>query len=595
MKHLFYLNKFFVKYKWHLLFGILFVAASNYFKVLIPQTVREAIDLVVEALAVHRLNQGTAAAEAMEQTIGQSLLYYGLMVFGAAVITGIFMYFMRQTIIVMSRLIEYDLRDEIFQHYTRFDQSFLRQNNTGDFMSRVSEDVSKVRMYLGPGLLYAINLVCLFSFVIYTMFQVNVKLTMYTLLPLPFLSLSIYYISSIINRRSFIIQQQLSRLTSVAQEVYSGIRVVKSYVQESSLGDYFESESEDFKSKSLDLARINAWFYPLMILMIGLSTIVTIYMGGILSMRGEVSPGNIAEFVIYVNMLTWPVTAIGWIASVVQQAEASQERINEFLSYKPSIVDVDDAHAGSVEGAISFNHVSFTYADSGIEALKDVSFQVEQGKSLAIVGRTASGKTTIADLIFRLFDPNAGEVQIDGKNVASWSLDALRSKMAYVPQDVFLFSDTVDQNIKFGNADLTQPDIEKAAKLAAVHQDILQLKDGYNTEIGERGVSLSGGQKQRISLARALIMNPTVLVMDDCLSAVDATTEHTIIGNLQTIMANKTTLFITHRLNALPLFDQIIVLDEGRIIEQGSHDELVEAGGAYAEMFEQQNLETATN
>ncbi len=571
--------------------GIVFVAASNYFKVLIPQAVREAIDLVVEALGLHAFIRGSAAASTWENAIGRSLMYYGLLVFAAAVITGIFMYFMRQTIIVMSRLIEFDLRDEIFKHYTTLDQSFLRRNNTGDLMSRVSEDVSKVRMYLGPGLLYTINLISLFILVIYTMFQVNARLTIFTLLPLPFLSISIYYVSTIINRKSFVIQQQLSKLTSIAQEVYSGIRVVKSYVQESSLGNYFEDESEHFKQKSLDLAKVNAYFFPLMILMVGMSTILTIYVGGYLAIQGEVSPGNIAEFVIYVNMLTWPVTAIGWIASIVQQAEASQERINEFLGYETEITSTEHSISKELSGKIVFEKVSFVYPDSGIQALKDVSFEVPAGSSLAVVGRTAAGKTTIADLLFRLFDPTKGRILIDDIDVKDWKLQDLRRQMAYVPQDVFLFSDSVSENIRFGDSRLTQNEIEKFARLAVVDRDIKQLPDKYNTEIGERGVSLSGGQKQRLSLARALIQDPSLIVMDDCLSAVDSATEHEIIGSLENIMLGKTTIFITHRLNALPLFDRIVVLEEGRIVESGSHEELLAHGGIYSEVFEQQNLE----
>ena len=591
MKNLKHLNKYFLKYKWLLLIGIVFVVGSNFFKVLIPQAVRQAIDLVVEALQIHSFLGPSVTSQAWEATIGQSLMFYGLMVFGAAVITGIFMYFMRQTIIVMSRKIEFDLRDEIFQHYTKLDQSFIRRNNTGDLMSRVSEDVSKVRMYLGPGLLYTINLVSLFVLVIYTMFQVNVRLSIYTLLPLPILSISIYYVSSIINRKSFVIQKQLSKLTSVAQEVFSGIRVVKSYVQESSLGNYFEEECEDFKEKSLDLARVNAYFFPLMILLIGTSTITTIYVGGYLAIQGEVSAGNIAEFVIYVNMLTWPVTAIGWIASIVQQAEASQERINEFIQYKPAIDSPEKAYSGELKGELTFTDVSFTYADSGIEALRNVSFHVPTGTSLAIVGRTASGKTSIADLIFRLFDPTSGSVKIDGKELSEWNLSSLRDQMAYVPQDIFLFSDSVAENIRFGDSSLSQAEVEKYAQLAVVDQDIANLPEQYKTEIGERGVSLSGGQKQRVSLARALIKQPALLVMDDCLSAVDATTEHEIINRLEQIMKDKTTVFITHRLNALPLFDQIIVLDQGRIAEQGNHEQLLNQAGIYAEIFEQQNLE----
>ena len=592
VKNLRHVNKYFLKYKWHLLFGIVFVAASNYFKVLIPQAVREAIDLVVEALSLHGFIRQSDSAQLWETAVGRSLLYYGLLVFGAAVVTGIFMYFMRQTIIVMSRLIEYDLRDEIFRHYTTLDQTFLRRNNTGDLMSRISEDVSKVRMYLGPGLLYTINLISLFVLVIYSMFQVNAKLTFYTLLPLPFLSVSIYYVSSIINRKSFVIQKQLSKLTSIAQEVYSGIRVVKSYVQESSLGNYFEDESENFKTKSLDLAKVNAYFFPLMILLIGMSTIVTIYVGGLLAIRGEVSAGNIAEFVIYVNMLTWPVAAIGWIASIIQQAEASQERINEFLNYKSNVDSKPEVKSSALTGHLVFERVGFTYEDSGIQALSDVSFDIPAGSSLAIIGRTASGKTTIADLVFRLFDPDQGRILMDGIDLRDWDLAALRGQMAYVSQDVFLFSDTVAENIRFGDANLDQQTIARSARLASVDTDINGLPEGYETEIGERGVSLSGGQKQRLTLARALIQSPNVLIMDDCLSAVDAATEHEIIDRMEDIMRDKTTIFITHRFHALPLFDHILVLDEGQIAESGTHEELLAKGGHYAEVFERQNLES---
>lgn len=584
------LNKYIFRYKWHFILGVLFVAASNYFKVLIPKAVREAIDLVIEALSIHDLYQGTQTAEMWQDSIGRSLLYYGLMVLGAALITGVFMFFMRQTIIVMSRLIEYDLRDDIFKHYTTFDQAFLRRNSTGDLMSRISEDVSKVRMYLGPGLLYAINLVTLFILVIYTMFQVNVRLTIYTLLPLPILSVIIYYISDLINRKSYLIQQQLAKLTSIAQEVYSGIRVVKSYVQEDAMSSYFSSEAIRYKEKSLDLARVNAFFFPTMVFFIGISTIITIYVGGILVMQGEVSPGNLAEFVIYVNMLTWPVTAIGWIASIVQQAEASQLRINEFMHYDTPIASTNGYSPETILGKITFDNVSFTYPDSGIEALKHVSFTVESGTSLAIVGRTASGKSTIADLIFRLFDASSGQILIDDRPIQEYNLRQLRRSMSYVPQDVFLFSNSINENIRFGDASISDEKIVEMAKLSAVHDDIIEFADGYRTVIGERGVSLSGGQKQRISLARALIEQPAILVMDDALSAVDADTEFQIIGHLERIMSGRTTIFVTHRLNALTLFDQIIVLDDGEIVERGSHDSLLLQNGLYAELFRQQQL-----
>jgi ATP-binding cassette subfamily B protein len=591
VKHLFYLNKYIVHYKWYFLLGVLFVVGSNYFRVLIPQAVRSSIDLVVELLSVYELVGETASASTLRSSIYESLLYYGLFVLGAALVTGIFMFFMRQTIIVMSRLIEYDLRDEIFKHYTKLDQSFLRKHKTGDLMSRISEDVSKVRMYLGPAILYAINLVVLFSLVIYTMFSVNAKLTLYTLLPLPVLSISIYYVSSIINKKSYVIQKQLAKLNSLAQEVYSGIRVVKSYVQEEPLTQYFDDESEDFKVKSLSLARVNALFFPLMLLLIGISTIITIYVGGLLVVRGEVSAGNIAEFVIYVNMLTWPVTAIGWIASIIQQAEASQERINEFLKYQPTIKSVPK-ESRSLRGRITFNDVSFTYKESGIKALEKVSFELMAGESMAIVGRIASGKTSVSDLLFRLFDADEGQVLIDGLDIRSYDLQDLRRQMAYVPQDVFLFSETVSNNIRFGRDTLSEDEIHKYAAMASIHNEIKTLPEGYETMVGERGVSLSGGQKQRISLARALVKEAKILVLDDSLSAVDAMTEHRIIDNLREVMKGRTTIFITHRLNALPHFDNVLVLDHGQVVEHGSHERLIEQKGFYYEMYLQQNQDS---
>lgn len=571
MKHLQGLNHYFVTYKWHFIWGIVFVAASNYFKVLQPQIIREALDLVFENLKLYNNISGFESQSVFYEYVAETLLFFGVLVLILALIMGIFMYFTRQTIIVMSRLIEYDMRKAIFAHYQDLDLAFYRKNNTGDLMARITEDVNKVRTYLGPAVLYGINLFFLVGFVMYSMFSVNVKLSIYTLLPLPLLSISIYYVSNIINRKSSIIQKQLAFLNSLAQEVYSGIRVVKSYVQEGPMGRYFLSESNNFRSKSLSLAKVNALFYPLMVLLIGTSTILTVFAGGIQVMAGTITPGNIAEFVIYVNMLTWPVTSIGWIASVIQQAEASMERIDEFLKTQPEVQETGSKSIDTIQ-SIEFRDVSFTYPDTGITALKNISFQVKPGEKLGIVGKTASGKTTIMDLLVRMFEPTQGAILINGKNIREYGLKELRSKIGYVPQDVFLFSDTIRDNISFGLRDTeqeTEAAIQEYAQYASVHDDITEFSHQYDTYVGERGVTLSGGQKQRISIARALIKEPDIVLFDDSLSAVDTSTEQEIISFLGDSLDQKTTIMVTHRLNILNEFDRIIVLDQGEIIESG--------------------------
>ncbi len=590
VKHLRYLNKYFYKYRRRLIAGIVFVFISNYFRILQPQLIRDALDLVVTNLSTFRELEGTAAQAELYGRLAKDLLYFGGLVLLMALLMGVFMYFMRQTIVVMSRLIEYDLRKTIFEHYEKLHLAFFKKNNTGDLMARITEDVSKVRMYVGPALMYGVNLISLFVMVIYSMVRVNWELTLYCLAPLPVLSVSIYYVSQLINKKSEVIQQQLALLNSTAQETFSGIRVVKAYVQENAMARFFSGQTEDFRQKSLSLGRINALFYPLMLLLIGASTIITVYVGGIHAVNGRITTGNIAEFVIYVNMLTWPVTAIGWIASIMQQAAASQKRINEFLETRPAIASpVHDP--GPLNGHIRFENVSFVYPDTGVRALDEVSFELQPGQKMAIVGRTGSGKTSVADLLVRMYDVSSGKILIDGRPIEQHDLDNLRRRTGYVPQDGFLFSDSVSANIAFGRPEAGQDEIEQFARYASIHEEILGLSRGYDTIVGERGVTLSGGQKQRISIARALIKRPDILLLDDCLSAVDTNTEKKILSVFNEILADKTVIVITHRIYSYLSFDKILVMDEGRIIEEGTHEELLALGGYYAELFERQAVE----
>ena len=592
LKNLAYLNRYFLRYKWRVLAGVVFVSLSNYFRVLQPQVIREALDLVVENLGFYRsVADFPAAREVLFDSLGTTLLLFGGLVLVLALLMGLFMYFMRQTIIVVSRLIEYDLRKDVYAQYQRLSRSFYKRNKTGDLMSRITEDVNKVRMYLGPAVLYGVNLVSTFVFVIYAMLQVNVELTLYSLAPLPILSVTIYYVSDLINRRSTVIAQQIAKLNATAQEVYSGIRVVKSYTQEASLAKVFGGQTEDYREKSMRLARVDAAFFPIMIVLIGASTIITVYVGGLKVISGAISPGNVAEFVIYINMLTWPVTAIGWIASIVQQAEASQKRINEFLAEEPEVRSTSAATRQRLEGAVTFERVDFTYP-GGAHALRDVSFHLAAGQKMAVIGRTGSGKSTLVELLLRNFDPDSGRVLIDGVDLRERDLSNVRRRIGYVPQEVFLFSDTVAENIAFGcESSPERTSVERYAEYAAVHDDIEELPERYETLVGERGVTLSGGQKQRVSLARALIKQPDIVVLDDSLSAVDTSTEQKILGYLNGELADKTAIIITHRIYALLDFDHIIVLDDGRIAEQGTHQELLRAGGYYAEQFERQALE----
>lgn len=581
MKELQYLNKFFIRYKWRLLLGILFVTASNYFGILIPQKIRDALDFV-HGKVFEIKNEGL---QANDDQLQKTLLIFGLTVISFMIIKGIFMFLMRQTIIVTSRLIEYDMRKEVYDHLQTLDTAYYKMSKTGDLMARISEDVSKVRNYLGPGILYGINLISLFAMTIYAMFSVNAQLAIYTLIPLPILSLSIYYVSSLINEKSTVIQQQLSKLTSISQEVFSGIRVVKSYGKEDQFNEYFASESEDFKAKSMNLAKINAYFFPLMILLINLSTLIVLLVGGYQVGKGGVTAGNIAEFIIYVNMLTWPVTSIGWIASIIQEAEASQARINQLLAVKPEL-PTGNINLKNCVGDIRFDNVSFTYPDTGIQALKNINLHIQSGERVAIVGKTASGKSTLAELLLGMYLPVSGHISIDGNDLRDINKTDLRNFIGYVPQDVFLFSDTVTHNITFGKPAKNHEEAALFAEHASVKEDILRLPQQFDTIVGERGVTLSGGQKQRISIARALIKGPEIVILDDSLSAVDTETEQRILNYLNTALAGKTAIIITHRLSSLIDFDRIYFLDHGQIIEQGSHEELMAMNGAYTELYQ---------
>lgn len=596
VKYLFYLNKYFYKYRWRFGFGILFIFVSNYFQALQPQMIREALDLVIDNIALYRLYEGFDNQALVFKSFGKVLMLFGLLVVILALLMGWFLFLVRQTIIVMSRLIEYDLRKEIFSHYEDLHLAFYKKNKTGDLMARIVEDVSKVRMYLGPAILYGINLFSLFTLVIYSMLRVSWELTLYCLAPLPVLSISIYYVSRMINTRSEKIQRQLSVLTSITQEVFSGIRVVKSYVQELPMGKYFKEESQHYMDKSLKLAKVDAMFFPIMLLLIGLSTAITVYVGGLQVAKGTITTGNIAEFIIYVNMLTWPVTSLGWISSLIQQAAASQKRISEFLS-TPSVItnpapeNGKYGRDGKLEGSVIFENVTFVYPDTGIKALEGISFKLLPGQKLAIIGRTGSGKTTIADLLVRLYDVTEGQILVDGKDVRQHDLFHLRRRIGYVPQDVFLFSDTISNNVRFGKPDATLQEVETFTKYASIHKEIEELPEAFETMVGERGVTLSGGQKQRVSIARSLIKQPDIVILDDCLSAVDTNTEKQILGYLRESLADKTAIIITHRIFSLLDFDKIIVLEDGKIVEEGTHEALLEQKGYYFDQFEKQLAE----
>lgn len=587
MKELKHLNKYFVKYKYSLLLGLVFVIISNFFAVFPAQVVRYAFNLVKENIEMYRMFENFDLQSNYYEIFSATILIYGGIIILLALARGFFLFLVRQTLIVMSRHIEYDLKNEIYNHYQKLPLSFYRQNNTGDIMNRISEDVSKVRMYLGPAVMYTANLVILFCIVIPIMFSVNATLTWYSLIPLPFLSVSIYFVNSLINKRSEEIQRSQSQLSTFVQEAFSGIRVLKSFVREEDSSKNFTRETNDYKYKALKLTFIQALFYPLIMGMVGLSVIFVVYIGGIEVMNGAVSAGNIAEFVIYVNLLTWPVTSVGWVTSIIQRAAASQKRINEFLSIETEIVS-DKNIEKEIVGEIAFDKVSFIYPDSGIKALKDISFSVKQGETLAIIGTTGSGKSTIANLITRMYDPTNGSITIDGLPIADFNVENLRSQIGYVPQDVFLFSDTIRNNISFGSINLTEEQILQASKDADLHDNITDFPKGYDTELGERGITLSGGQKQRVSIARAIARNPKIMILDDALSAVDTKTENSILNALKGVMEDRTSVIISHRVSSAKLANYIIVLDEGMIVEQGTEAELLSKNGVYKELYAKQ-------
>ena len=575
MKALSHLNKYFFKYRYRLIVGVIITVIAKIFALFTPRLIGASINVVSD-----RLN-----GEITEAVFRSELMINILYLVGAAVIAGLFTFLMRQTIINVSRYIEYDLKNEIYQHYQVLSLNFYKSNRTGDLMNRISEDVGKVRMYVGPALMYTINTITLFAVALIYMTSAAPKLTLYTLLPLPILSFAIYQLSRLINKRSTIVQQSLSTLSTYSQETFSGISVIKSYGIEPRMNRAFEDLSNKNRQKQINLTKVQALFFPLMILLIGISNIIVIYIGGMQYINGEIEKiGTIAEFIIYVNMLTWPVATVGWVTSLVQQAEASQERINEFLKTEPDIKNKAN-ELTPIKGDIEFKNVSFVYPDTNIEALKDVSFTLKSGETLAILGKTGSGKSTILDLIGRLYDIDNGTLLIDGTVISDLNLFSLRDSIGYVPQDAFLFSDTIKNNIKFGKEDATDDEVIEAAKNAHVHKNIIGFNNGYDTVLGERGITLSGGQKQRVSIARAIIKKPDILLFDDCLSAVDTETEEKILKNLIKLIKGKTTIIVSHRVSSAKNADHIIVLDDGRIIESGSHESLINSDGYYKELY----------
>ncbi|MDA6069610.1 ABC transporter ATP-binding protein/permease [Flavobacterium sp. AC] len=582
MKELSYLNKYFIKYKYSFSLGILIAIISQIFALFTPQLISKSLNAIEN---FDKLPKSEQMSQVVIDSYRDGLINNVLLIIATAIISGFFLFLTRQTLIVMSRHIEFDLKNEVFKQYENLSQNFYKQNRTGDLMNRISEDVSKVRMYVGPAVMYTINTFIRFAIVIIYMYNVSPLLTLYTILPLPVLSYCIFKLSSEINKRSTTFQQYLSKVSSFSQEIFSGIRVIKAYSLENQHQNNMVALADESKKKSLDLAKVQSLFGPLMIALIGISNLVVIYFGGLMYINGTIANiGTIAEFILYVNMLTWPVASLGWVSSMVQEAEASQKRLNEFLKIEPEIKN-NNENTSDIQGSIAFENVSYTYKDTNIEALKNVTFTVKKGETLAILGKTGSGKSTILSLISRLYDVTSGKITIDGNEISTLNLNDLRNNIGIVPQDAFLFSDTIKNNIKFGNQNATDKEVIEAAKNAVVHDNIIAFNKQYDTVLGERGITLSGGQKQRVSIARAIIKKPAILLFDDCLSAVDTETEETILNNLFEICKDKTTIIVSHRVSSAKNADKIIILEDGRIIQQGSHNQLINQEGYYASLY----------
>ncbi|MGA9325449.1 MAG: ABC transporter ATP-binding protein [Salegentibacter sp.] len=579
MKHLKHLNKYFLKYKWKLILGLIITIAARVFALYYVQLVGNSTSAIEEYIK--------GEIQSID-TVHTRLAYNILLIIGATLIAAILTFFMRQTFIVVSRHIEYDLKNEVYRHYQDLSLNFYKKNRTGDLMNRISEDVTKVRMYLGPAIMYSVQTVTSTVVVLIFMLKSAPELTAYTVIPLPVLSFAIYKLSVAIQKRSTVVQQYLSKLNTFTQESFSGIAVIKSYGIEEQTNHNFTELSNGSRDKNIDLVKVQAFFFPLMVLLIGISNILVIYIGGRQYIDGQIDNlGVIVEFLLYVNMLTWPVASIGWVTSLVKQAEASQERINEFLKEEPEITNLKET-PDSIKGKIIFKNVSFTYDDTNITALKDVSFEVNSGETLAIIGKTGSGKSTILELIGRLYDIDRGEILIDGRNIRELNLESLRKSIGYVPQDAFLFSDSIRNNIKFGKTEATDEEIYEAARNASVHKNIVGFSKGYDTVLGERGITLSGGQKQRVSIARAIIHDPQILLFDDCLSAVDTETEEEILSNLFKISKEKTTILVSHRISSAKNADKILILEDGAIVQQGTHSQLLNQEGYYKELYAKQ-------
>jgi ATP-binding cassette subfamily B protein len=576
MKELLYLNKYFIKYKYRFILGIVFTIVAQIFSLFTPKLISKSF------AAIENFSKESGISNSVIRT---ELINNILLIIATTIIAGFLTFLMRQTLIVMSRHVEFDLKNEVFRQYENLSQNFYKKNRTGDLMNRISEDISKVRMYVGPAVMYTINTIIRFAIVIIFMYRVSPLLTLYTLLPLPLLSYAIFKLSTEINIRSTTFQQYLSKVSSFTQEIFSGVRVIKAYSLENQHQNNMLDLALESKSKSLDLAKVQSLFGPLMLALIGISNLVVIYFGGIMYINGSIkSIGTIAEFILYINMLTWPVASLGWVSSMVQEAEASQKRLNEFLKIEPEIKN-NNPEKSTIEGTITFENVSYTYEDTNIKALQDISFTVHKGETLAILGKTGSGKSTILSLISRMYDVTTGAVKIDEQEISRLNLFDLRNSIGIVPQDAFLFSDSIKNNIKFGKEDAEIEEVMAAAKNAVVHDNIMGFNKQYDTILGERGITLSGGQKQRVSIARAIIKNPPILLFDDCLSAVDTETEEAILNNLNAICKDKTTIIVSHRVSSAKNADRILILENGKIIQQGSHNQLINQEGYYASLY----------